>query len=133
MVPFLKFVSRGRPDSAELALDVVPQALPISIPVGLTFGILALLALALTHRCQHGRLMKLLAGCLAIFSYYVVMYSARRLGLDHTLSAFAAAWTPNVAFLIFRSQSCCSPHDGRTNLRSDDQVPTRKFPAARSG
>jgi lipopolysaccharide export LptBFGC system permease protein LptF len=203
MVPFLKFVSRGRPDSAQLALYLIPQALPISIPVGLTCGILwglgrvaasprsrtlilllatmasvasftmlawvvpaanqafrvsmighpvlkganeltlgelrellepgtaeprplaapsdlrslalnyygrwalasaplvlALFALALTHRRQLGRLVTLLAGCLAIFGYYVVMHSARRLGLDHTLSAFAAAWTPNVAFLI---------------------------------
>jgi lipopolysaccharide export LptBFGC system permease protein LptF len=227
MVPPLKSVWRGRPDSAELALYLVPQALPISIPVGLTFGILwglgrvaasprsrtlilflatmasvasftmlawvvpaanqafrvsviarlrtenprsgqtaanqafrvsmighpvlkganeltlgelrqrlepgtagsrppaapsdlrslalsyygrwalagaplvlALFVIALTYRRQCGRLMTLLAGCLAIFGYYVVMYSARRLGLDHTLSAFAAAWTPNVAFLI---------------------------------
>ena len=203
MVPFLNVVSRSRPDSAELALYLIPQALPLSIPVGLTFGILwgfgrvaasprsrtlilllatmasvasftmlawvvptanqafrvsmigrpvlkganeltlgelrqllepgtgeqrpvaapsdlrslalnyhgrwalagaplvlALFAVALTSRRQWGRIMPLLAGCLAIFGYYVVMYSARRLGLDRTLSAFAAAWTPNVAFLI---------------------------------
>ena len=203
MIPFLEVVSRGRRDSAELALYLIPQALPLSIPVGLTFGILwglgrvaastrsrtlilllatmasvasftmlgwvvptanqafrvtmighpvlkganeltlgelrqllepgtgeprslaapsdvrslalnyhgrwalagaplvlALFALALTSRRQWGRIMPLLAGCLAIFGYYVVMYSARRLGLDRTLSAFAAAWTPNVAFLI---------------------------------
>ena len=62
--------------------------------------VLALFALALTHRRQLGRFLSLLARRLAIFGYYVVMYSARRLGLDQTLSAFAAAWTLNVAFVI---------------------------------
>ena len=203
MVPFMNYLSRGRPDSAKLALYLIPQALPVSIPVGLMFGILwgldraaasprsrtlvlslatlaavasftmlawvaptanqafrvsmighplpkganeltlgelrerlepgtgeqtplatsidlrslalnyqarwalagaplifALFALALTRRHQYGRIVPVLAGCLAIWGYYVVMYSARRLGLDHTFSAFAAAWTPNVALLI---------------------------------
>jgi hypothetical protein len=203
MAPFMNSVSRGRPNSGELALYLIPQALPISIPVGLTLGILwglgrvvasarsrtlilllatmasvasfpmlawvaptanqafrvsmighpipkganeltlgelhqllepgaaepqrlaapsdlrtleltyhgrwalaiaplvlALFALALTHWRELGRLVSLPAGCVAIFGYYVVMYSMRRLGLDHTLSAFVAAWIPNVAFLI---------------------------------
>lgn len=202
MAPFLKYLSRGRPDSAELALYLIPQALPISIPVGLTFGILwgidrasthrsrililslaalasvasfttlawvlpianqtfrlsmaghpvpkgvneltlgelrrllepgtveqrpfaapndlrslalnyhgrwalagaplvlAWFAVALTGRRRRSRAVPLLAGCLAIWGYYVVMYSARRLGLDDTLPAFAAAWAPNVALLV---------------------------------
>ena len=198
----MKYLSRGRPDSAELALYLIPQALPISIPVGLTFGILwgpgpaiassrsrilirslatlasiasfimlawvaptanqssrvsmsghplqkgmneltlgelherlgskagertplaapvdlrdlalnyhdrwalagaplvlALFALALMRRGQRSRVVPLLAGCFAMWGCYVLMYSARRLGLDDTLSAFAAAWTPNVALL----------------------------------
>ena len=39
MVPFVNF-ARSRPDSAELALYLIPQALPLSIPIGLTFGTL---------------------------------------------------------------------------------------------
>lgn len=62
--------------------------------------VLALFALAVTRRRQYGRIVPLLAGCFAIWGYYVVMYSARRLGLGQTLSAFAAAWAPNVALLL---------------------------------
>ena len=62
--------------------------------------VLAFFALSVTARRQSGRIVPLLAGCLAICGYYVLMYSARQLGLDHTLSPFAAAWTPNVALLI---------------------------------
>src|SRR5262249_36370572 len=40
MAPFVNPVLRGRPNSGELALYLIPQALPISIPVGLTLGIL---------------------------------------------------------------------------------------------
>jgi hypothetical protein len=39
-VPFLRFLTRSDPNAARLALYVIPQALPISVPVGLTFGIL---------------------------------------------------------------------------------------------
>jgi hypothetical protein len=203
MVPFLKFVSRSRPDSAELALYVIPQALPLSIPIGLTFGILwglgrmsasrrtrtvvlllafgasvasftmlawvmpisqqafrvsttggplpkgeheltigelrqrleagtrqlpavaalsdppslalnyharwaigsapfvlAVFAVAFTSRRQWSRMMPFLVGGLMICAYYVIMYSARALGLDRTISPFAAAWAPNTAFLM---------------------------------
>jgi hypothetical protein len=203
MVPFLKFVWRSRPDSAELALYLIPQALPLSIPVGLTFGILwglgrmsasrrtrtvvlllafgaslasftmlawvvpisnqafrvsmmgrpvpkgeneltigelrqrleagtrqlpevtapsdppslalnyharwalgsaplvlAVFAVAFTSRRQWGRMMPFVVGGVVIFAYYVVMYSARGLGLDQTISPFIAAWTPNTAFLM---------------------------------
>ena len=62
--------------------------------------VLALFALALPRRLQRGRVVPLVAGCLATWAYYVVMYSARRFGLDHTLSASAAAWAPNVALLV---------------------------------
>jgi hypothetical protein len=202
-VPFFNFVSRSYPNSAALALYLVPQALPLSIPVGLTFGILwglgrvaasprsrtillllavmssvasftmvawvipaanqafrvsmigrpvlkganeltlgelrqllepgtheptpvsapsdvrslalnyhtrwalagsplvlALFAVALTSRRRWSTMMLGLVGCLATFGYYVVMYEARGLGLDRTLSAFGAAWAPNIAFLI---------------------------------
>jgi lipopolysaccharide export LptBFGC system permease protein LptF len=218
-VPFLKFASLSQPDAAEMALYLVPQALPLSIPVGLTLGILwgfarvsasrrsrtlilllgtmasvasftmlawvvptsnqafrvsmfsrmtaqsgaeaqlgqvsgpplkgareltlgelrqlldprtggqwpivgpsdvqslalnyhgrwamaaaplvlALFAVALSSRRQGGRIVQLLAGCLAIVGYFVVMQAASGLGRDLTLSAFAAAWTPNVGFLI---------------------------------
>ncbi len=40
-----------------------------------------------------------LVGGIAIFGYYVIMYTARELGLDRTLPAFAAAWAPNAAFV----------------------------------
>ena len=203
MVPFVNFVSRNDPRSVELAFYLVPQALPLSIPIGLTFGILwglgrmsasrrtqavvlllafgasfvsftmlawvvptsnqafrvsmmgrplpkgeneltigelrqrlelgtrqlpavatpsdspslalnyharwalgsapfvlAVFAVALTSRRQWGRMMPFLAGCLVVFAYYVIMYSARGLGLGRTISPFAAAWTPNTAFLM---------------------------------
>jgi lipopolysaccharide export LptBFGC system permease protein LptF len=60
---------------------------------------LAFFAVALTRRRQWGRIMLLLAGCFAIVGYYVVMFSAMTLRLHHT-SAFAAAWMPNITFLI---------------------------------
>jgi lipopolysaccharide export LptBFGC system permease protein LptF len=39
-VPFLRLVPRGHPDSAELALYLIPAGLPLAIPLGLTLGIL---------------------------------------------------------------------------------------------
>jgi hypothetical protein len=60
---------------------------------------LAFFAVALTWRRQWGRISLLLAGCCAIGGYYVVMFSATTLQLHHT-SAFAAAWMPNIMFLI---------------------------------
>jgi Lipopolysaccharide export system permease LptF/LptG len=62
--------------------------------------VLSLFALAVTGRGQRGRLMLGLAGCAAIFGYYVIMVAAGELGLDRTLPVFAAAWTPNALFLI---------------------------------
>jgi hypothetical protein len=206
MVPFVNFVSRNHPRSVELAFYWVPQALPLSIPIGLTFGILwglgrvsasrrtrtvvlllafgaslasftmlawvvptsnqafrvsmmgrlgrplpkgeneltigelrqrlepgarqlpavaapsdppslalnyharwalgsapfvlAVFAVAFTSRRHWGRMMPFLVGGVVIFAYYVIMYSARGLGLDRTISPFAAAWTPNTAFLM---------------------------------
>ena len=214
MVPFVNFVSRDHPRSLELAVYLIPQALPLSVPVGLTFGILwglgrispsprtrtivlmlafgaslasfamlawvvpnsnqafrvsmmgrpvpkgdneltigelrqplnegtrqfpplafasappslalnyhgrwalgsaslflAAFAVALTSRRQWGRIMQLFVGGVVLFAYYVIMYSARELALDQTIPPFAAAWTPNAAFLmlslttmLFRSQ-----------------------------
>lgn len=40
MASFLNFVPPTHPKPAELAIYLVPQALPLSIPVGLTFGVL---------------------------------------------------------------------------------------------
>jgi hypothetical protein len=37
--PFRSFVEAGRPDAAMLAVYLIPQALPVSIPLGLTFGV----------------------------------------------------------------------------------------------
>jgi lipopolysaccharide export LptBFGC system permease protein LptF len=62
--------------------------------------VFALFAVALTSRRRWGRVMPPLTGCLAILSYWGVMHSAMWLGLDRILSAFGAAWAPNVAFLI---------------------------------
>jgi lipopolysaccharide export LptBFGC system permease protein LptF len=202
MVPFVNFVSLNHPRSVELAFYLVPQALPLSIPIGLTFGIfwglgrmsasrrtrtvvlllafgaslasftmlawvvpisnqafrvsmmgrpvpkgeneltigelrqrlegtrqlpevaapsepsslalnyhtrwalgsaplvLAVFAVAFTSRRQWGRMMPFVVGGVVIFAYYVVMYSARGLGLDQTISPLTAAWTPNTAFLM---------------------------------
>jgi Lipopolysaccharide export system permease LptF/LptG len=203
MVPFVNFVSRDYPRSVERAFYLIPQALPLSVPVGLTFGILwglghmspsprtrtivlmlafgaslasfamlawvvpnsnqafrvsmmgrplpkgdneltigelrqrlnagtrqfpllasasapprlalnyhgrwalgsasfflAVFAVALTSRRRWGRIVLFFAGGVVLFVYYVIMYSARALGLDQTISPFVAAWTPNVAFLM---------------------------------
>ena len=62
--------------------------------------VLSLFSLALTSRRRHGSVMLGLAGCMAIFGYYVIMFTARDLGLDGTLPAVAAAWAPNAVFLI---------------------------------
>lgn len=62
--------------------------------------VLALFAVALTSRRRWGRMMPLLIGGVMILAYYVIMYSARGLGLNETISPFAAAWTPNTAFLM---------------------------------
>jgi lipopolysaccharide export LptBFGC system permease protein LptF len=62
--------------------------------------VLATFALALTSRRQLGRLMLGGLGLAAIFGYYVIMYSGRRLGLDGEVPAVAAAWAPNAALLI---------------------------------
>ena len=202
-IPFATFVSRSGPHSPALALYFVPQVLPLSIPIGLTFGILwgcgrtpasrrtraavlslafgasvvsfvtlawivpvsnqafrvsmmgrpiprsenelmlgemrrrfepgtgqltavaassdsrrlgfnyhtrwalgsapfvlAVFAVALTTRRQWIRAMPFLAGCLVISGYTVAMYFARGLGLDRTISPFAAAWAPNAALLM---------------------------------
>lgn len=40
MVPFVNIVSPNHPRSVELAFYLIPQALPLSVPIGLTFGIL---------------------------------------------------------------------------------------------
>jgi lipopolysaccharide export LptBFGC system permease protein LptF len=62
--------------------------------------VLAVFAVAFTSRRQRGRMMPFLVGGVVIFAYWVVMYSARGLGLDRRISPFAAAWTPNTAFLV---------------------------------
>jgi lipopolysaccharide export LptBFGC system permease protein LptF len=45
-------------------------------------------------------MMPVVVGGAVLFAYYVIMYSAWGLGLDRTISPFAAAWTPNTAFLM---------------------------------
>jgi len=202
LVPFVDFVPRDHPRSLELAFYLVPQALALSIPIGLTVGILwglgclchsartrtvvlllalmtsalslvmmawvvpnsnqafrvsmtggplpkglneltirelrrrldtetlvapaampadslslsftyhqrwalgsaplvlALFAVAFARRRRWGRLIPLPAACLAISAYYIIMYSARGLGLHGSVSPFAAAWAPNAAFLM---------------------------------
>ena len=62
--------------------------------------VLALFAVALTSWRQWGRMMPLLIGGLVILAYYVIMFSTRILGLNQSISPFAAAWTPNTAFLM---------------------------------
>jgi lipopolysaccharide export LptBFGC system permease protein LptF len=42
----------------------------------------------------------MVAAVLVISVYYVIMYSARGLALGRTIPPFAAAWAPNVAFLM---------------------------------
>lgn len=82
-------------DPASLALNYHARWATGSAPC-----VLAVFAVAFTSRRQWGRMMPFLVGGVVIFAYYVIMYSARRLGLDGTLSPFAAAWTPNTAFLM---------------------------------
>jgi lipopolysaccharide export LptBFGC system permease protein LptF len=61
--------------------------------------VLSIFAVVLTGR-RRGRLMLGLVGFTAIFVYYIIMYSARALGLYGTLPAFALAWSPNAVFLL---------------------------------
>lgn len=62
--------------------------------------VLAVFAVALTSRRQWIRVMPFLAGAGVISAYYVIMFSARSLGLDRTIPPLAAAWAPNLAFLM---------------------------------
>lgn len=203
MVPFVNMVSPNHPRYVELAFYVIPQALPLSVPIGLTFGILwglgrmspsprtrtivlmlafgaslasfamlawvvpnsnqafrvsmmerplpkgdneltidelrqrldagtrqspplasasarrrlalnyhgrwalgsasfflATFAVALTSRRQWGRTALFVTGGVVLLAYCGIMYLARELGLDQTISPFVAAWTPNMAFLM---------------------------------
>lgn len=83
-----------RPDARSLSLNYHRRWALASAPF-----VLACFAVALTRR-RHRRILLLLAGCLAIVGYSVAMDSARGLAVDGTLSAFAAAWAPNIMFLI---------------------------------
>jgi lipopolysaccharide export LptBFGC system permease protein LptF len=60
---------------------------------------LAVFAVAFASRRQWS-LMSFFAGCVAVLGSGVVIYSARELGLARTVSPFAAAWVPNLAFLM---------------------------------
>jgi lipopolysaccharide export LptBFGC system permease protein LptF len=52
-VPFFRFVSLDHPGSGALGLLLIPHALPLAIPIGLTFGILwALGTVAASHRSR---------------------------------------------------------------------------------
>jgi Lipopolysaccharide export system permease LptF/LptG len=82
------------PDAHLLALEYHKKWALGSAPVTLAF-----FALAWTRRHQWRRIMLLAAGCSAIVGYYVVMFWAVALRLHHT-SAFAAAWLPNITFVI---------------------------------
>jgi hypothetical protein len=61
---------------------------------------LAVFALTFTSRRQWSRAMLVLSGVVMFFIYYVVMSSARGLGLDQTIPPIAAAWAPNLAFVM---------------------------------
>ena len=50
VIPFSNLGSGSRPDAAKLALLLIPQALPLSIPLGLAFGILWALGRATASR-----------------------------------------------------------------------------------
>jgi lipopolysaccharide export LptBFGC system permease protein LptF len=62
--------------------------------------VLSLFAVALTSRRRWGRMMPFVIGGAMVLAYYVMMYSASGLGLNQTISPFAAAWMPNTAFLM---------------------------------
>jgi hypothetical protein len=62
--------------------------------------VLALFAMACTSRRRWRRMMRLLAGALAIAVYYVIMLWTLGAGRDELMSPFAAAWAPNVTFLV---------------------------------
>ncbi len=62
------------------------------------FG-LAVFGVIFTRGRTHGRIMRFALGPIVIFGYYFIMYAARDLGLDRTISPFAAAWAPNTALL----------------------------------
>lgn len=62
--------------------------------------VLALFAMACTSRRRWRRMMRLLAGALAIAVYYAIMLWTLDAGRDDLMSPFTAAWTPNVTFLV---------------------------------
>ena len=92
----------GTGEQTPIAAPIDRRSLALNVRWALAGAplVLAVFALAVTRRREHRRIVPLFAGSLAIWGYYVVMYSARQLELDDTLSAFAAAWSPNVALLI---------------------------------
>jgi hypothetical protein len=62
--------------------------------------VLAFFAMACTSRRRWRRMMRLLAGALAIAVYYAIMLWTLDAGRDDLMSPFTAAWTPNVTFLV---------------------------------
>jgi lipopolysaccharide export LptBFGC system permease protein LptF len=62
--------------------------------------VLSLFSVSVTHRRRRDRWILGLAGCAAISGYYIIMYAAKEFGLSRTVPALAAAWAPNVAFLL---------------------------------
>jgi hypothetical protein len=62
--------------------------------------VLALFALTVVTRRPVGRVLLALAGCGAYLGYYLLLVVGTDWGRDGTLSAFAAAWLPNVVFVV---------------------------------
>ena len=72
-VPFRTFAAWSRPNAARLALFLVPQALPVSIPVGLTFGILVGLGRAAAPRRARA-LVLVIAGLSSMASFAMLAW-----------------------------------------------------------
>ena len=79
---------------------------------------LAVFALSVTRARKSGRMMPFMVAPIVTFCYYVLMYGARELGLDRTISPFAAAWAPNATFLIVSAAIVCASMQRRTSHAS---------------
>jgi lipopolysaccharide export LptBFGC system permease protein LptF len=68
--------------------------------LGATPFVLAIFAMIVATGRKSGRMMPFVLSPLLIFGFYTFMYASKNLGLDRTISPFAAAWAPNAVTLM---------------------------------
>jgi lipopolysaccharide export LptBFGC system permease protein LptF len=80
--------------------DSVALAYHTRLALASTPVVVTLLALSWIGRRPRSVLMLAVGGAITLFGYYLSMSGARTLAQQHTLSAAAAAWTPNAMAII---------------------------------